>query len=79
MQTQIFAGHLPIACKILCQGLGSVTLPVSGGGVGREWLKAEEVFFSPRSDHVSWDKTSLVILFLRQLPHLWWGHEIAAL
>lgn len=44
MQTQRLAGHLPIACQILCQGLGSVTLPVSGGGVGREWLKAE-VFF----------------------------------
>ena len=45
MPAQSLAGHHPTACQALCQVLARATLPVGGGGVGREWLKTEERFF----------------------------------
>lgn len=79
MRTQTLAGHLLIACQALCQVLARVTLLVSGGGVGREWLKTEEVLFSPGSACGGWGRTPLVIWSLGQLPHLRSGHGVAAL
>ena len=62
MQTQTLAGHLPAACQALCQVLARATLPVSGGGVGREWLKTEEGFFSV-PDRTVWAGTKLLQSF----------------
>ena len=42
MQTQTLAGHVPTACQALYPVLARATLPGSGGGVGREYLKTEE-------------------------------------